>query len=72
MKLLNIYLQIARLFGLRVFYYAYRVVCIGLCLWSVRVCDVKVVHVLVLKLSDYLGLLSSRSVLSDDDGLKVF
>ena len=29
---------------------AYHVVCIGLCLWSVRVCDVEVVHVLVLKI----------------------
>ena len=28
-KLLNIYLQITRLFRLRVFYYAYHVVCIG-------------------------------------------
>ena len=28
-----IVLQITRLFGLRVFYYAYHVVCIGLCLW---------------------------------------
>jgi len=37
-KLLNIYLQITSLFGLRVFYYAYHVFCIGLCLWSVRVC----------------------------------